>query len=160
MGHTGLVKTLIEAGSDMNHQDERGRTALVRAVKNDYIETVFLLLMKGADASIQDVYGKTALDYAQERGCQESVKLLLLTEKFNQEQKQDSFSKEKLQDLFLNEKGEVFGTLKMQGKQKIYQLKTDGKEIYLKQVELKKSTPLQKILKDVLIKNLMHQKEE
>ncbi len=163
LGHSSLVKMLINAGANINHQDKKGRTALMRAVKNEYTETVFTLLMHNADEKIQDIYGKTALDYAVERGSQESIKLLSLTEnlksKTNQDQKVVAPQKEGVQEAFFDDDGKVFASAQEAKKHQIYQLKTDGKELYLTPISLKKSDHLKKILKDVLLFNLKREKE-
>lgn len=163
LGHSSLAKMLINAGADINHQDKKGRTALMRAVKNEYTETVFTLLMHNADEKIQDIYGKTALDYAVERGAQESIKLLSLTENLKQKKEENKkaveFQKEGVQEAFFDDDGKVFASVQKAKKHQIYQLKTDGKELYLTPVSLKKSNHLQKILKDVLLFNLKREKE-
>ena len=162
LGHSSLVKMLISAGADINHQDKKGRTPLMRAVKNEYTETVFTLLMHNADTNIQDIYGKTAMDYAAERGSQESMKLLSLTENLKKKAEDNQVvakENQAVQETFFDERGQVFVSVNQANQKQLYQLKTDGKELYLTPVELKKSIQLKKILKDVLFMGLKRERE-
>lgn len=60
-----VVKTLINAGSDINAKDKYGDTALIRAVLfNRNSEVVKTLINAGADINAKNNEGKTALDFA------------------------------------------------------------------------------------------------
>lgn len=59
-----LVKYFVEDGIDIDYQDERGSTALMKAVINNNTELVKYLLENGADFDIENSSGLTALDYA------------------------------------------------------------------------------------------------
>ncbi len=74
------AKLLIDAGVDINAQNEAGKTALMDASVNGHTSLVEFLLQSGADINITDKNEKTALDYAIENG-QLSVTRLLLDNK-------------------------------------------------------------------------------
>lgn len=59
-GKTEMAKILIEAGADLNFQNNDGSTALLTAAFFCRPEIVKLLLAKGADKSIKNKYGATA----------------------------------------------------------------------------------------------------
>ena len=71
-----IVKLLIEAGSNINKQDNFGYTALIYASIYGHIDIVKLLIEAGVDINIQDKYGNTALMIASINGYTEIVKLL------------------------------------------------------------------------------------
>ena len=71
-GKTEIAKILIEAGSDLNVQNNEGSTALITAAFFGRIEIVEVLIAKGADKSVQNNQGSTALDSV--TGSFESVK--------------------------------------------------------------------------------------
>lgn len=62
-GHVNLVKRFLDLGLDINYQDKRGSTALIRAASSYWsnVETVMLLLNNGADIFIKDINGRNAL---------------------------------------------------------------------------------------------------
>ncbi len=76
-GPTRLIKKLLEAGANVNHQGYGGWTALMAASDNGQIEAVRALLAAGADVNLQNKKGRTALMYASENGHTEIVRLLL-----------------------------------------------------------------------------------
>jgi len=57
-----LVKTLIEAGADLNFQNKEGSTALITAAFFGRPEIVRTLLDSGADKTIKNKYGATAYE--------------------------------------------------------------------------------------------------
>jgi len=76
-GNIELVKELIDAGVDVNLQDEDEETALILASVEGHIEIVKLLIEAGADLNIKSRYGKTALMWTSQYGHTEIVKLLI-----------------------------------------------------------------------------------
>ncbi|XP_046544946.1 ankyrin repeat and SOCS box protein 3-like [Haliotis rubra] len=56
-----LIECLLEAGCDINAQDEDGNTALHLACTHANFEVTRLLLNLGADVTLEDVDGETAL---------------------------------------------------------------------------------------------------
>lgn len=56
------VKLLLDAGADINFQNNDGSTALISAAFFGRPEIVQMLLAKGADKTIKNKYGTTALD--------------------------------------------------------------------------------------------------
>jgi len=62
-----LIKQLIQLGSPLNHQDSKGRTALMLAIMFDLPEVVHSLCSAGADISIQDNKQRNAWWYAIEK---------------------------------------------------------------------------------------------
>jgi hypothetical protein len=71
-----IIKLLLERGANVNIQDGKGRTALMRQAFWGGLEEVKLLLSKGADVNIKDKNGRTALEIALERGKNEVADLL------------------------------------------------------------------------------------
>ena len=60
----GVVNALIEAGADINAQNNRGETALMHAVRVSDSETIRWLINAGADVNIKAYNGDTAILYA------------------------------------------------------------------------------------------------
>ncbi len=60
-GKTEVVRALVEAGADVNLQNNEGSTALHTAAFLCHTEIVRILLDHGADTSLKNVYGSTAL---------------------------------------------------------------------------------------------------
>ena len=75
-GQDALVRTLLEAGAEVNARDENGRTALMLAALGGHLETVKSLLDAGANADAKDHDGETAHNLASEQGQNEIVQLL------------------------------------------------------------------------------------
>lgn len=68
-GRLDLVQLLLEAGADVNVQDEDGSTALMCASEHGHVELVKLLLSQAnCDANIADNDGSTAMSIAMEAG--------------------------------------------------------------------------------------------
>lgn len=65
-----LVRTLIEAGANVNAQDARGLSPLMVAVATERqdLEIVRMLLRAGADVNLKSALGETALDWAEKFG--------------------------------------------------------------------------------------------
>jgi len=59
-----MIKTLIEAGADVNVQSKDGQTALVVVVGSGDEELVEILVKAGADPDIKDALGVSARKYA------------------------------------------------------------------------------------------------
>ena len=55
------VRRLIKYGANVNHQDHKGKTALHRAAKSGFIETMKVLIELGATIDVKDEKGETAL---------------------------------------------------------------------------------------------------
>lgn len=68
-GNLDMVQILLDAGADINIQDEDGSTALMCAAEHGKIDIVKLLLAQtDCDSSVQDVDGSTALKIALDAG--------------------------------------------------------------------------------------------
>ncbi|HEX3436544.1 MAG TPA: ankyrin repeat domain-containing protein [Pseudacidobacterium sp.] len=70
------VRSLLEAGADVNATQHGGYTPLIQAAAAGKKEIVLILLENGAQTDARCDQGKTALDYARERGHAELVTLL------------------------------------------------------------------------------------
>lgn len=62
------VKTLIEAGADINATGDMDETALHIALRKENQEMVEILLKAGANADIRSEFGETAREKAEEMG--------------------------------------------------------------------------------------------
>ena len=72
-----IAKLLLNAGADVNIQNNTGSTALIYAAYAKQIEIVKLLLSAGADIDKQDIDGNTALIKAAPNNNREIVEILL-----------------------------------------------------------------------------------
>jgi ankyrin repeat protein len=63
-GHLELVELLIEAGANVNAQNDCNSTALMFASRCGHISVVRTLLAAGANVNVQHITGKTPLAYA------------------------------------------------------------------------------------------------
>ena len=77
-GTPDLVRTLIDAGANVNARDIREMTPLMLAVSSETqnAEVVRLLLEKGADTRAKSAFGETALDWARKFGDPGVLRLL------------------------------------------------------------------------------------
>ena len=71
-----VIRQLVEAGADVNMQDKRGCTALMRAAYGGYTELVNYLLEHGADKEMTDQDGNKAIHYVREH-CLAELKPIL-----------------------------------------------------------------------------------
>ena len=64
-GFVDVVKTLVDAGADLNYQNEKTRwTPLHAATFQEHGRVVMYMLERNADPNIQDVQGRTPVDFA------------------------------------------------------------------------------------------------
>lgn len=65
MGNLEMMKLLIEAGADVNHQmDDDRETALMEAVAAGHLDAVKMLIEAGADVNLKDIYQSKAISIA------------------------------------------------------------------------------------------------
>lgn len=76
-GDTATILRLLEAGANINGQDERGRTAVLVATHGRHRETVKTLLQAGADVNIRDKRLDNPFLYAGAEGLLEILKLTI-----------------------------------------------------------------------------------
>ena len=77
-GRLAVVQALLEAGADVNRQDENGYTALMwTALRGDHAKVVAQLIRAGADLNIKDKNGRTALMHAAWMGHLDTMQELL-----------------------------------------------------------------------------------
>ena len=76
-GDVNAVKALLDAGGNVNHRDETGRTLLTYAALNNHKEVAQVLLDKGADVNARNTTGETALSFAAREGHPEIARVLL-----------------------------------------------------------------------------------
>lgn len=67
-GHVQVVQFLLDAGAEINAQDDLGMTALMYATQAGQIPVVQALLKRGADIKVKNRQGETALDLAEKLG--------------------------------------------------------------------------------------------
>jgi uncharacterized protein len=73
-----LLIELLEAGCDVNAQDEEGRTALIQATIYNNVEAVQILIEHGANVNTRDFFGgNAALHFAAKNYSIELLQLLL-----------------------------------------------------------------------------------
>ncbi|KAG9585851.1 hypothetical protein KCU77_g6136, partial [Aureobasidium melanogenum] len=76
-GHLRMTELLLKAGAYVNHQDCRGRSALLCAAKGGSGDVVKLLLQHGSEPDSRDSEDRTPLFYAAAAGSAEASSLLL-----------------------------------------------------------------------------------
>ena len=72
-----LIKKMLESGAPVNMKDHRGRTALMRTLKDESMAVASLLISHGADLNARDCDGHTALVKAVYHGFTWAVRSLL-----------------------------------------------------------------------------------
>ncbi len=72
-----IMRMLINAGADINQQDDTGMTVLMKATNKDLINIFILFMLYGANLDIQDHNGYTALMHAVQKNNKNVVKLLI-----------------------------------------------------------------------------------
>eukprot|EP00936_MAST-01D_sp_MAST-1D-sp1_P001076 g1076.t1 len=75
--HQAFVRVLLEAGADVDAQNEVGISALHNAAYHGDMQLVHILLEAGADRSLNDEWGRTPLHVAAASGNVPIVRLLL-----------------------------------------------------------------------------------
>lgn len=76
-GDTAAVLRLLEAGANINGQDERGRTAVLAATHSRQTETVKALILAGADINLRDKRLDNPFLYAGAEGLLDILKLTI-----------------------------------------------------------------------------------
>ncbi|CAH1225902.1 ANKRD6 [Branchiostoma lanceolatum] len=76
-GFTNTLKVLLQAGCELDIQDNDGCTALHRAVVGGHVEVVQALIEEGASVDRQDQNGNTPLHEAAWNGYSRTVELLI-----------------------------------------------------------------------------------
>jgi ankyrin repeat protein len=77
VGQVGMIRTLLNAGADIDQTNSEGYTALMTAAVFGQIDAVKTLLLLGADASVVNQYGYGALGLAAFSDEPDIQKLLL-----------------------------------------------------------------------------------
>lgn len=76
LGHSELVKLLLEKGADPNAVSKSGETPLHLTASMGEIEAAQILISKGADLTLKDSEGFTPLDKAEKNGKSNYVKFI------------------------------------------------------------------------------------
>ena len=76
-GHTSIVKSLLNAGVDINRRDQYGRTPIQLAAMYGHVATARAVLAHQADVNVTDRWGKSPLDGAESGGHYKIAVLLL-----------------------------------------------------------------------------------
>lgn len=64
VAHPDITKIIIAAGANVNHENNKGETALHLAAEGDYVQTVQALIVAGAQLNHVDKKGRTPLSRA------------------------------------------------------------------------------------------------
>jgi ankyrin repeat protein len=77
-GSPEVVKTLLDAGADINAKDSRNMTPLMFAVATNHQDPALirLLVERGADPTAQSKAGETAVDWARKVGAPAAIEIL------------------------------------------------------------------------------------
>ena len=65
-----VLKTMIDAGAELDVQNDEGLTALMKAADRENLENVRLLVMAGADVNLRDEEGDNAWDHTAEEAIE------------------------------------------------------------------------------------------
>jgi ankyrin repeat protein len=76
-GRVDSLREIIDAGADVNVQNENGYTPLIAAAHDGRIECIELLVDRGANANLEDESGFTALTTAVQHSNEQTVQLLI-----------------------------------------------------------------------------------
>ncbi|TMW55107.1 hypothetical protein Poli38472_013869 [Pythium oligandrum] len=71
-----VVKLLVDAGLDINHQDAQGYTPMMVAAKKNQTEVIDYLRGRGADLKVKNQFGENALHFATLRENKGAMELL------------------------------------------------------------------------------------
>ena len=74
--HEQVVRALLEAGANVNHESDRHVTALNFACEQRHEACAVLLLQAGARADVEDDWGDTPLSIAREKGLAKALALM------------------------------------------------------------------------------------
>jgi ankyrin repeat protein/beta-lactamase regulating signal transducer with metallopeptidase domain len=78
IGRTDLLKSILDRdGSLIDTEDERGRTPLYHAVRNNRLDAVKLLVERGADVNRSDMVGIAALHRTSQQCSDELIRYLI-----------------------------------------------------------------------------------
>ena len=75
-GHFPCVRSLLQAGTDVNASNAEGNTPLTLAAKNGYVDISTKLIKSGADVNLTDYRGDTAVMWASVKGFPECIEVL------------------------------------------------------------------------------------
>ena len=79
-GHVDTTKSLLDAGANMNLQDNMGHTPLLLAAAKGFLrryrDVMTLLIESGCEVSMVDVHGRNVFHVAAAHGCADIINLL------------------------------------------------------------------------------------
>lgn len=76
-GHTSIVKSLLNAGAEINRRDQYGRSPIQLAAMYGHVATARAILAHRANVDVTDRWGKSPLDSAEDGGYYKLAVLLL-----------------------------------------------------------------------------------